>query len=251
MKKVKLFLYLFIAVLAVGFASCGSDDEENEEEIEAGPAIGDYYYSDGSQSATLDKSKACIGIVFRVKTETEKGLIVSLTEYTGDLLWANSVFETLANDKSDGSANMSTIQNYITNNSKSWSDLPTFNYIITDMNKQTSYSATRDKWYLPALYEMRELAAAFSGKSYKEIADWPTASPMPGYDDQSCIAARTAFNEKLSLANGIQLEISDEAWYWTSTEISSEMIYSFNFKGGGASIDTKSLTGRSRAILAF
>ena len=30
MKKIKLFRYLFIAILAIGFASCGNDDDEDE-----------------------------------------------------------------------------------------------------------------------------------------------------------------------------------------------------------------------------
>lgn len=258
MKTKELLLFLFIAVLTAGFASCGNDDEENndednqetEEEVSTSP-YGDYYYSDGTWSETLDNSKTCIGLVFRAKTETEKGLVVSLKELSDDVLWANDAFETLATNKDDGSVNMTTIQNYITANGKSWNDFPTFNYVVTEMNGQTSYSPTRDKWYLPAVNEFKELAATLSGKVYKDINNWGNASPMPGYDDPSCVKARAAFNKKLNFAKGTKLDLSNTGWYFSSTELNMNIIYSFGFEKSSASYDQKTLSAKVRAILAF
>lgn len=237
-----------VTALSVGnatiTATSQSGGKTNTCSVTAAYAVGSYY----------PDAVNPVGIIFRVKTATQKGLVVSLTEAPGSVSWSNDKFKTSAIDENDGSLNMIAVQQYLTDNSKNWNELPPFNYVVTTMNGKTTYDAARDKWYLPSVNEWKEFAAVFSGKVYSDIGVWYQISPMPGYDDQSCVAARTAFNAKLTSKGGTQLDLSnDTGWYWSSTEHNAgdNVIYSFGFKNGSASADSKNLTGRVRAVLAF
>jgi hypothetical protein len=49
----------------------------------AGPAVGDYYYSDGTTSSSLDNSKTVIGVVFSVNNPTLMGDAKLSADYSG------------------------------------------------------------------------------------------------------------------------------------------------------------------------
>jgi hypothetical protein len=218
-----------------------------EFHVESGPAaneIGAIYYKDGK----------AVGVVFRAKNARRAGLAVALEENSTPERWSHSDFETLAGDEDDGAANMTAVQDYLTGHGMDWDELPPFHYVVTVMNGQTSWDAARDTWYLPARDEIRELAAAMSGKSFERIEeDWGGISEMPGYNATACVEARTAFNQKIVDAGGVELtfgKTSDDG-YWTSSEISDTSVYEFTFHDGSAGADLKNTWARTRAILAF
>jgi hypothetical protein len=124
-------------------------------------------------------------------------------------------------------------------------DYPAFHYIYNTVNDDDE----NGDWYLPARDELKMLYAGYSGKVYESIVDW-TSSNMPGYNSAECIAAQTAFNEKLTDKGGDAFGSSGEWWYLSSSEVGINY-YSFNFENGRYSVDSKSLDGYIRWIQEF
>lgn len=119
--------------------------------------VGDYYYKDGTWSSTYtnNSSNPCIGIVFEVNADEKSGKIVSLDER--NLAWSTFDQETGINHPSDGAVNTLAVQNWIgsvanADGSKALTDFPAFNWCI----KKNDGNRT---WYLPAMAELKILAA--------------------------------------------------------------------------------------------
>jgi len=128
-------------------------------------------------------------------------------------------------------------------------DYPAFAYIYNTVNGSNESGS----WYLPARDEMKMLFAGASGKVYESIVYW-TSSNMPGYNSAECIAARAAFNARLTNKGGKAIGSSGNSvnwWYLSSSEIVSPSYYSFNFEEGLFNVDQKSYDGNIRWIREF
>ena len=193
--------------------------------------VGDYYYSDGTYSATLDATKTCIGVVFYVgdvaKDDTYlqakigdtstgiHGLVVALKNADGTAdkpaLWGGDTEKLIG--QQDGYANVS------------YKDIPQtlIGYGCTEALRHYNETAAEDKkciavsavdtyaaantapdgtsgWYLPSL---KELALLISG-------DFELQNQVNRRTD---LAAER--DKQLEAANGDKLI---GAWYWASAE---------------------------------
>lgn len=138
-------------------------------------------------------------------------------------------------------------------NTHGWQDdfatsYPAFHYIHKVVNESNYYG----KWFLPARDELKMLYAGCSGKVYEQITGWG-AGVMPDYSSAACVAARTAFNAKLTAKGGMAFGSSNAVnwWYLSSTEFSPTQSYSFNMSEGKYSIDNKNAEGNIRWIQNF
>ena len=81
-----LLTFMMVAMLSIGFVSCGSDDDNSNEPVSAvtSAKVGDIYYSDGTCSSSLSSGKTPIGIVVYVGTdavsENMHGLVMALND---------------------------------------------------------------------------------------------------------------------------------------------------------------------------
>ncbi len=217
-------------------------------------AIGDYYYSDGTWSTDLDKSKTAIGVIFSVGTDGTSGKVVSLDEASG-LYWSTEYIDTNAESASDGLANMATIQSL----DNTFSSYPAFAWVDEKNTGGTTYaSGAKGIWYLPAYQELQELYAGISGLQWVasdagdgEINDWGSYSQMPDYSNYT--DARTEFNTLITLASGTA---TTGFFHWSSSECSGSSIvwglqFSVGHVGSGYKDSGDYLYIRVRAILAF
>ena len=116
--------------------------QEAGKETTSNFAVGDYYYSDGSSSTSINNSKTCLGMIFRAKTATQNGLVVSLDE-TERMQWATNTSTTNAVDFYNGANNLQRIKSIA-----NWGIIfPTFAWC----------TAKGDGWYMPAIIELRSL----------------------------------------------------------------------------------------------
>ena len=199
--------------MAIIFASCGGKVTQCAVTVNiAEAAIGDYFYSDGSFSATFDNAKNCIGIVFRTKTDTQKGLVVSLDE-RNEIKWATVSYYFDLTDIDDGAINMNKIKG-----SSFWDALISFKWC----------SNKGDGWYLPARNELIYLYAAWNGSN----------SSIPNQE------TRNAFNAKFGLT-----PIQASA-YWSSNDVTTNGIY-VSFANGQYSTLPKGRGLNIRAVFAF
>ncbi len=254
-------MMIILVGIVVVLASCKTGKEVYK--------IGDYYPDPKvkfSAPGTVSKGTMPIGVVFWIDPASSQdggktgmaGMIVSLAEENTDGKgikwddgWDINVYHTEATDMNSGSANMATVANYIATNNKSWNNFPAFNWVVTKMNGQTDYNATRDRWYLPAKNELKMLYAGFSGKVYESLPEWIDGANMAGYDDAGSVEARNVFNQAIVAAGGAPLETSSDPYYWSSVEDYDVLAWVVNFQNGYSFIDPKPNPSRVRAISAF
>lgn len=114
-------------------------------------AVGNFYYSDHTQTRILDKTKSCVGVVFWVDpNDNQKGKIVSLDEQ--ELAWGDNSELTGANNNTNGRANMYVLNEFIRGSRNSvWENYPAFEWVATVKNKRLvgGWDDT-DMWCLPA-----------------------------------------------------------------------------------------------------
>lgn len=200
------------------------DDYEHHTDQELTIAkIGDYYYKDNTFSANYDASKGCIGVVYRQKTTTESGMIVSLTE-GAKLTWGPKDINSPADDLYNGQANMDAVKAI----DPDFSDYPAFSHCA----KFSPSGSTG--WYLPAKYELQALYAGYNGLRWVakgvvpgngEVVEWEDFDNMPDQDDTT---ARTYFNKKLTDATTEAGTSFARADHWSSsedTELNSWYVY--------------------------
>lgn len=235
------------------------------------PAIGDYYYGDGSYSANLDPGKKVIGIVYWVgdpssddammrkdHPECTHGLVVCFDQYqeswqfraSGVAAWMESNlpdYVTIRAEK-DGSNGNLLNKKLGYNNTKA---LLLFNEDpANSLNRSQSMDAllgfreevpapegTSD-WYLPSPKELSLLCLGeYDGDIYKISGQ-----------NEPVIAER--LNEKLALVEDASL--LEAMFYWSSTEYSNGSAYNMYFGNCNMSYSSKrNAAWYSRWILAF
>lgn len=200
--------------------------------------IGDYYYSDGTYSYDLDKTKEAIGIVFLVNSDGCSGKIMSLDEeYT---TWGPTDVTTYAREELNGLVNMATLQSL-----QGWPD------DFPAASKCADRVTGGLDWYLPATMELRQIYAAAFGRrwvlsgadeSKGEVNDWGTGHAFDGFDDENNLKKREEFNARITAVDGAA-PFGKEEWhydYWSSTEQDYGLIYCINCDTGLVSISFSS-----------
>lgn len=147
-------------------------------------AIGNYYYSDKTQTKIYDKTKSCLGVVFWIDpTNAQKGKIVSLDEQ--ELEWSVESETTGATNNTNGKSNMYQINQFVRASRNSvWENYPAFNWVATKKNARLVGGwENTDMWYLPA---QGDLVALFGNDnttvnivntSFKAIPDAVALTP--------------------------------------------------------------------------
>ncbi len=235
-------------------------------------AIGDYYYSDGTWSTDLDKSKTAIGVIFSVGTDGTSGKVVSLDSsrsyewvYPSTSLddayeeiictrWSTEYVITGATSESDGLANMAVITSI-----SDWKvNYPAFAWVDSKNTNGTTYiSGAKDVWYLPAFQELKELFAGMCGLKLDEngavegVFDdwWDFVSEIYFYENYYLVA--NEFKWLIEFAGGTNI---NEFWCWSSTESSDDVAYCMDMNGGDHFAVEKDWDYdciEARAILAF
>lgn len=251
---------------AVITAKAGKQTDECVVTVTAAPlSVGDYYYSDGSWSQSLDPTRTPIGVVFYLGDPTESdpalkadhpycthGLVVALTEQistpwqrnhtifndtVGRWVELNTDYETITSgyEKDD---NLNRIIGY--NNTKA---IEAFNadevnvdwkvsaveYVVNYRSEVVAPESSSD-WYLGSSKEYSLLVSGEYDKNLWEIGD-------SGISVQN----KKDINEKIAMIEGavqIGVAIPVIMFYWTSTE------FSWEFAGG-------MLPGNGRSLQMF
>lgn len=203
--------------------------------------VGDYWPNSSSPQ----------GIVFWVKPGSmgTQGKIVGLGE-THIAQWGLDNDEEVTGvtgirSLTDGATATKSMITQYKNSGTFATDYPVFHYIYNTVNGGNENGV----WYLPARDEYKMLYAGCSGKTYENIVNW-ISGKMPDYDSPECIAARAAFNEKLTAKGGAEIG-SYNWWYISSTEISSTHSFGFSFEVGWYSNDQKDYDGNIRWIREY
>jgi hypothetical protein len=189
--------------------------------------VGDYFYSDETNSTEFNPDKFCIGVVFSVNSDGRSGKIVSLdepvanwnggTNEAGKLLWGLSGNIMGTSDDWDGATNMATVKAWVAANGKTLADLPAFKWCD---DKGTG-------WYLPA---WRELYALSNASATVNAALGSRYTPLYVVDAVSPV-------------------------YWSSTEMDNlsgaTAIWAINFFYKNQPTARKNVAVRTRAVRAF
>ena len=235
-------------------AKAGKATDECVVTVTAAPlGVGDYYYSDGSWSQSLDPTRTPIGIVFHVGDITEydpalkaehpnciHGLVVALDEVSsmpwqrnykdyndtvGRWVELNTEYETITTGYELGD-NLNRPMGY--NNTKA---IEAFNAApgyedwtvtavewVVDYRTKVAAPETSSDWYLGSSKEMSMLVSGDYNQNIWDIRD-------AGISIQN----KKLINEKIAMIEGateIGVTIPVMMFYWTSTE------FSWEFAGG-------------------
>ena len=233
-----------VTVTNVTVADWTTGEIINEDtELVSPPAIGDYYYQNGTYKSFYinDESNPCIGLVYWTDPANEKHVkIVSLqeppkdwndgTNDAGCLQWSTERVATGATDENSGLACMREIMKITDWQTK----YPAFAYAHAQNGDNPDYSDGSSVWCLPAKNELKALYAGWcglrwvaSGAGDGEINDWNGINLMPNSANYS--AARDAFNTKFTTAKGTSLATD---YYWSATEDYSDNACYVYFNNG-------------------
>jgi len=194
-----------------------------------------------------------LGIVFEISNDGKNGKVVALKEKAAR--WGTQGKDesidgiALIRDADNGKEATQNMVKARKNSSNFAGDYAAFHWIYTEMNENDDTGI----WYMPAKNELRSLYAAISGLTYEDIkTSWLDANAMPGFDSQACIAARTAFNEKIKAAGGTAFGV-DVGQYWSVTEINTNSAWSVKIDTGILQNSKRKddSWGRTRPIMEF
>ncbi|WP_418697585.1 fimbrillin family protein, partial [Bacteroides sp.] len=219
------------------------------------PNVGDYYYSDGTWSATKDDTKTCIGIVFKVGAEdwdksatyegnigcNIRGYVVALINTfnrkgkwkalnTGESAVdtdlgnlpassANTPNESNENYAISGYASTQTIiNNYSSSDATVWEEYMPFKSIASYRSLVVAPPVSSD-WYLPSLIQLKTV-----------------------YGVKSNIT---------SLLSSLGSSFATDNNYWSCNEVSATNAWGISFGNGNSSNTVKTTEYYTRAILTF
>lgn len=193
-------------------ASCGKMKAECRVCVLDSPALGDYYYEDGTYSSELNPEKEPVGMVYYVDDDGRGGYVVSLDEEC--LPWSSGK-RTNAVSYTDGMYNFEQVKDEYPD----WeTEFPAFAWCA-------SHTGAGLSWFLPALLELKQFMAGASGLHWVDgsgtieagdIADsmWGEY-PMP-YAQQT-EQDRLEFSDRLVAAGGDPL-CAEHYNYWSSQD---------------------------------
>ena len=237
----------------------------------AGPAVGDYYYSDGTTSTELDASKTVIGVVFSVNNPTvmgdpklatdypecTHGYVVSTVEYdkqdwgavsayyghgyyVGIGYDANLLVDT---DKANGYGNSLAHKDLNASKSDYCTMFNATSGVVATHTAAVAAPSSASLWYVPSFKEMMMLNESREAVNAALTASGGTPIAEPYIYEDSWDSNRT----------------SD--WYWTSTIYGTwyaggrtydHYKYAFDLSKGGWTTNQQSTAKcKVRVILAF
>lgn len=243
-----------------------------------GPAVGDYYYSDGTWGTELDAAKKAIGVVFYVGNpstddsalQSEKptcihGLVVGLyqtqcewqeqygdfdSEYdmtVGEWIEENTDYQSITTRSAAMDSPINKILGYNNtmgidafNDEFSW-DYPVIvgEKLSTVMSKTVAPEGTSG-WYVPSV---KEVSLLVSGAIEGNIDDL-------GYEDEPDNKNYTLISQKLSTIAGAT-PLGNSSALWSSTEYNVSTVYTIQPKNGLVMTTSKGGSNILRPILAF
>lgn len=175
----------------------------SEMEFPTPPAVGDYYYSDGTTSKKLDVGKTAEGIVFWVNPDNPKHYKVMALGTSSGEQWASSEYLIGCSDYSDGRTNSTKIKASYDEKSAAGSittDFATAFPAAAYCYNYTGKAGTDapDTWYLPARNELEYLWCA-----YNDAAPvlWDSTSPVSANS-----ASQQNWTNRIQAANGAKIE---------------------------------------------
>lgn len=262
---------------AVGATYTSKMSLENVASITIAPAdnvasVGDFFYSDGTWSSTLDVNKKPIGIVFWVGNATEQdaalkndhpecihGLVVGLYQTrcewqdnysdmdmtVGEWIEENTDYATIESDyglnqpvnKIMGYNNTMAIDEF-NDSDLGWDYEVIVGSKVSSTMSKTPAPASTSGWYIPSA---KEVSLIISGPYDGDIDDI-------GYEEPSLVANCALINSKLAEINGA-VEISGV--YWSSNEESERIVFTLQSKSGLLMESSKGGSNLLRPILAF
>lgn len=169
-----------------GKVDVGFDDEwtSNEENIEPtdptlAMEVGDYYYSDGTWSATLNGEQTCIGVVYAVDAQNGekasdydgdyariKGYVMALEstarlEFCSKEMYGTIDFTDLELNKK---GNKNTKDIFADNRYTQYSDkFPVLEAFIT-FKEQTMVPSNSSGWYIPSIEQLIDMTTSYFGE---------------------------------------------------------------------------------------
>lgn len=165
----------------VGFDDEWTSNEENIEPTDPTLAIevGDYYYSDGTWSATLNGEKTCIGVVYAVDAQNGekasdydgdyariKGYVMALEstarlEFCSKEMYGTIDFTDLELNKK---GNKNTKDIFADNRYTQYSDkFPVLEAFIT-FKEQTMVPSNSSGWYIPSIEQLIDMTTSYFGE---------------------------------------------------------------------------------------
>lgn len=255
-------------------AKAGGKKAECLVSVMGEPALGDFYYSDGTYSSTLYFSKKPIGVIFwlgdpaeddeamkREHPECTHGLVVSLEETTcawqgplvgcvGEWIKENPIGYMSPVTTTDGSEPYNMNKKIGYNNTKA---IEIFNEsnpeaLVEAVNKVKVYNITNPApqhttgWYLPSAKELIIMSGGdYDGDIWNIYKEVPLEQRTQNYE---------FLNSRIGRISGAT-QISD-MYYWSSSEEDPFYAFYIFFSEGSLSRMTKGSSGtRVRYILAF
>lgn len=193
----------------------------------AGPAVGDYYYSDGTTSSELDASKTVIGVVFSVNNPAVMGDAELVADYPECV--NGYVVSTVEYEEQDwGSVSAYSGHGY-------YNGIGYDANLIVDQDKANGYGnslAHRDLNASKSDYCTMFNATAGVIATHTAAVEAPSSASLwyvPSYKEMQMLTEnREAVNVALEAAGGTKIaepyEVDDSSdaqrssdWYWTST----------------------------------
>ena len=165
----------------VGFEDEWTSNEENIEPTDPTLAmeVGDYYYSDGTWSATLNGEKTCIGVVYAVDAQNGekasdydgdyariKGYVMALEstarlEFCSKEMYGTIDFTDLELNKK---GNKNTKDIFADNRYTQYSDkFPVLEAFIT-FKEQTMVPSNSSGWYIPSIEQLIDMTTSYFGE---------------------------------------------------------------------------------------
>ena len=252
----------------------------------SGPQIGDFYYSDGTYSATLDESKTVIGLIFYLgdpaqddaalkaeHPECTNGLVMSIIEHN-DVWQANANVYMLAIDvyrqmmlseypsllggttgweegstlnEMLGYSHTYVMERYTANPSFSDKPIDIFTSLVAFRESNPAPAGTSD-WYIPSA---KEVFTFIVGEYDDNIVDYYVP-------DINANGRARLLNERLKQVSGAdELKIDQSYFMYSSTEVSddysygADQIYGVQSDSGMVLSKSKVAPALYRFVLAF
>ena len=186
--------------------------------------------------------KNCVGIVVHVYNDRE-GLVVNVKRWSPESWGAGGVDESVnVADIRDQNSGLNGTNNMIDRYSSNFGLYKPFSvaYQANGNKKQNDGYG----WFVPAREELRTLFTLYSGLS-QVAGQWNPGDEMPGYDSSKAVAAREAFNAKLTAAEGDPIQANI---HYTSAEISANNVTGMDMAAGKA-VDHAKTTGASLRLM--
>lgn len=250
--------------------SIGSDwlDDNQDTPVNPGtpeiaPVVGDYYYADGTYTATYtaDPSNPCIGIVFAVgagvddavgnygsKLSTIKGYVLAVKDAAGVAAWGNAAITEIIEGTSSSDKDYLGYKNSVAIKGVLGEDEYKAKYFAayacSSFTGLTAPNATSG-WYLPSIGQLADIATLYYT---------PAKGETPAAD--GILKTNLA---KLGAAGQLMQDNGTNGNYWSSTVAATFKLFRMQFFPGNSTIEygkkggTNATTNDTftRAILTF